>query len=149
MAGAKFNVEVSGIEEVKAALERLEQKAGNLAPVFRDIGEYLLLAHDERFKEQQSPEGDPWEPLSPQYKKRKKRNKGKVLVLDDLLAGTLRYQASAKELVFGTDRIYGATHQFGRDEANIPERPFLGLSRGDETEVLRLVEEHMAQALEG
>jgi phage virion morphogenesis protein len=149
VAGAKFNVEISGAEEVKAALERLGQKAGNLAPVFRDIGEYLLLAHDERFREQQSPQGDPWEPLSDKYKARKKRNKNKILVLDDLLAGTLRYQASASSLVFGTDRIYGATHQFGRDEANIPARPFLGLSRDDEIEVLRLVEEHMAQALEG
>ncbi|WP_429885372.1 phage virion morphogenesis protein [Geoalkalibacter halelectricus] len=147
MAGANINIDVSGVDEIKAALEHLQQSAGNLTPVFRDIGEYLQRAHFERFQAQESPEGDPWAPLSPKYQARKKRNKNKILVLDDLLGGTLRYKASAASLLFGTDRVYGATHQFGRDKANIPARPFLGLSRGDEDEVLRLIGEHLAEAL--
>lgn len=147
MAGTKINIDVDGLDQVKAALERLQQRAGQLTPVFRDIGEFLLLAHDERFAKQQGPDGDPWEPLNEKYKQRKKRNKEKILTLDDLLGGTLRYQASAASLVFGTDRVYGATHQFGRDEANIPARPFLGLSTDDEAEVLRLVEKHIAGAI--
>jgi phage virion morphogenesis protein len=146
MAGTSINIELEGIDQVKAALERLSQRAGRLAPVFRDVGEYLLAAHDERFAAQQSPDGDPWEPLSEKYRARKKRNKGKILVLDDLLGGTLRYQVTAQSLVFGTDRVYGATHQFGRDKANIPARPFLGISQDEETEVLRLIGEHLAEA---
>ncbi len=146
MAGANINIEVQGLDEIGAALERLQQAAGNLLPVFRDIGEHLLLAHDERFKAQESPEGDPWAPLSEMYKARKKRNKGKILVLDDVLAGTLRYQATAESVLFGTDRVYGASHQFGRDERNIPARPFLGLSATDGDEVLRLIGEHLSEA---
>lgn len=149
MAGASTNIKLEGLGAVQQQLQALQQRAGNLAPVFRDIGEYLLLAHDERFAKQQSPEGDPWEPLSESYKKRKKRNKNKILILDSLLSGTLRYQVTANSLSFGTDRIYGATHQFGRDEAGIPARPFLGLSNADENEVLRLIEDHLADALKG
>jgi len=147
MAGTKINVDITGQDQLTAALEHMSKRVANLRPALQDIGEYLLLAHDERFAAQESPEGDPWEPLNEKYKQRKKRNKEKILTLDDLLGGTLRYQASAASLVFGTDRVYGATHQFGRDEANIPARPFLGLSRADETEVLRLLENHLAGAL--
>ncbi len=132
-----------------AALERLQARVRNLRPVFADIGESLLPAHDERFKAQESPEGDPWAPLSERYQARKKRNKNRILVLDDLLGGTLRYQPSAASLVFGTDRVYGATHQFGRDEANIPARPFLGVSTEDENEIVRLIGEHLAEAFLG
>ncbi len=149
MAGTKINIEAEGLDEIRQALERLQRAAGHLTPVFRDIGEDLLAAHDERFRRQESPEGDPWAPLSEKYRARKKRNKNKILVLDDLLGGTLRYQATAGSLVFGTDRVYGATHQFGRDKANIAARPFLGLSSDDERRVLELIGEHLAEAFSG
>ena len=122
-----------------AALEGLARRAANLRPALADIGEYLMLAHEERFDAQESPEGEPWAPLSERYRARKPRNRDKILVLDDVLASTLRYQAEADSLLFGTDRVYGATHQFGREEAGIPARPFLGLSSRDEDEAARLI----------
>ncbi len=147
MAGAFVKVDLTGREEIKKALNRLARRGRDLTPVFDDMGEYLLEAHEGRFDAGRSPEGDPWEPLSPRYKARKKRNKGKILVLDDILGGTLRYQTTAGSLLFGTDRVYGATHQFGRADAGIPARPFLGLSSDDGKEMLRLAGEHLAAAL--
>lgn len=148
MAGAfvKIDINENG-SQVAAALERFARQARDLGPVFDDIGEYLLLSHDRRFDEQQSPDGDAWTPLSQEYKARKKRNRDKILVLDDLLGGTLRYQTTAASLVFGTDRIYGATHQFGDDERGIPARPYLGLSGGDEAHVANLIGEHLLAAM--
>jgi phage virion morphogenesis protein len=143
MAGSFVKLDTVGEEGIRAALAGLKRRGQNLAPVFADIGEFLQLQHDERFRKQISPEGDPWAPLNPKYLARKKRNKRRILVLDDVLAGTLHYQATAESLMFGTDRVYGATHQFGRPEAGIPARPFLGLSSDDESEVMRLIEDHL------
>ena len=152
MSGTFINVEVEGGEEIRTALELLRSRGQNMKPVFGDIGEYLKIAHDERFRRQESPEGVKWKDLSPEYQKRKKRNKNKILILDDYLGAMLTYQATAESLLFGSDSKYAATHQFGRGEttrkktgktfdANIPARPFLGLSRDDVTEAKRLLGE--------
>jgi len=146
MSGAVVKIEIEGQERVEAALSGMARRAADLRPALADIGEYLMLAHQERFDAQESPEGEPWAPLSERYRARKKRNRDKILVLDDILAGTLRYQTTASSLLFGTDRVYGATHQLGRVEAGIPARKFLGLSSRDEDEAARLVLAHLAEA---
>lgn len=99
-----------------AALAVVNEAAAALAdpaPMLRDIGEYLLIAHDQRFASQASPDGTPWQALSPAYLKRKKKNRDKILVLDGFLKNTLRYQVNNNELLFGTNRIYGAMMHFG------------------------------------
>lgn len=99
-----------------AALAVANEAAAALAdpaPMLRDIGEFLLIAHDQRFASQASPDGTPWQALSPAYLKRKKKNRDKILVLDGFLKNTLRYQVNNNELLFGTNRIYGAMMHFG------------------------------------
>ena len=59
----------------------------------------------------------------------------------------MRYHATTDRLEFGTDRKYGATHQFGDPRRNIPARPFLGLSDDDHREVLDILQEHLRDAL--
>ncbi|WP_258232003.1 phage virion morphogenesis protein [Klebsiella pneumoniae] len=83
------------------------------APLLRSMGERLLEFHQQRFTEQTSPEGVPWQELSARYRKRKRKNADKVLTRDGYLRNTLRWQVNADELLFGTDRVYGAIHQFG------------------------------------
>ena len=145
MAGGLVKIDIEdNSARIAAALGDLARRAGDLSTVLADIGEFLLLAHEERFEAQESPDGEPWAPLTDRYRERKKRNRDKILVLDDFLAGTLHYQATARSLLFGTDRVYGATHQFGREEAGIAARPFLGLSAGDENEAARLIGAHLA-----
>ena len=110
MAGASF--EFDGL----SALAIINEAAAAVAdpqPMLRDIGEYLLLAHDRRFASQSAPDGTPWQALSPAYLKRKVKNRDKILTLDGFLKNTLRYQVSANELVFVTNRVYGAMHHFG------------------------------------
>ena len=148
MAGVTITLDVLGQERVSKALNRLLRAGANPDDALRDMGEYLLNAHRQRWAQQQAPDGTPWEPLSEQYaaRKRAKRPAAGILVFDDVLRGTLRYQVSGHTLALGTDRPYGATHQFGRDfgrGAPIPARPWLGISKQDE-DVLR---EHLAKAL--
>lgn len=147
MAGAQFKVEVDD-RAVREALDRLVDRSDDLTPALSAIGEHLLISHHERFAREEAPDGTPWAPLSPSYAARKaKRSAGGLLVLDDLLRGGLRWQVSGNELQLGTDRVYGATHQFGREEANIPARPFLGLDADDEAAVIEILTHHLQEGL--
>jgi phage virion morphogenesis protein len=149
MAGAALtiNVEIND-REVLAAMRRLHAAGTDMAPVFSSIGERMLINTRARFGKQESPEGVAWAPLSPAYRARKKKNKDKILIAFGYLFGPgLRYQASASGVEFGTDRIQGATHQFGRGP--IPARPFLGLSDDDRRDILDIVSDHLRRALSG
>lgn len=134
--------------EVRAALDALVERMNDAETMFADIGEYLLRSHDDRFEAQAAPDGTPWEPLSPRYRARKRRNADKILQLEGNLRD-LVYDVSRDGLELGTNRIYGATQQFGRPEAGIPARPFLGLSADDEAEIVEIVQDHLRDALEG
>lgn len=146
MAGAALaiNVEIND-REVIAALRRLQSAGADMEPVFRTIGERLVISTRARFRKQESPEGVAWAPLSPAYRAVKKKNPDKILTARGYLHDLLRYQASASGVEIGTDRIYGATHQFGRD--GIPARPFLGLSEGDRKDILSIVGDHLRRTL--
>jgi phage virion morphogenesis protein len=156
MAGAFIGLE-SGFEiRVLAALRELQRKGKNLRPAFEDIGEHLIVSHHDRWALEESPNGKKWAGLSPFYKERKEKHADKILLLHGHLRDTLRYQASASSLSFGTDRIYGAVHQFGASKGafgttrrgapipwgDIPARPWLGLSMEDEGEILEIIADH-------
>lgn len=101
--------------DAKEALKSVGAKLSDAAPLLRDIGEYLLIAHWNRFKIMQSPDGAPWRPLSPDYLRDKKKNKNRILYLDGYLSSTLRYQVNGETLLFGSNRPYAAIHHFGGD----------------------------------
>jgi phage virion morphogenesis protein len=96
-----------------AVMQRAAEAMRDPAPMLRDMGEYLMLAHDARFATKTAPDGSPWQALSPGYLKRKKKNRDKILVLDRYLSNTLRYQVGGDELVFGSNRPYAAIQHFG------------------------------------
>lgn len=78
------------------------------------IGEYLLASTQARFKTQTAPDGTPWAPLKPAYKRRKKYNQDKVLTLRGYLRSGIRYQVEGQDTVrVGTNAVQGAIHQFG------------------------------------
>lgn len=110
MAGV--TLDYSG-EQALAALRQTAAALADPQPMLRDIGEYLLIAHDQRFAQQRAPDGTPWQPLSPAYLKRKRKNRGKILQLDGYLKNLMRYQVHGDELLFGSDRVYAAIHHFG------------------------------------
>lgn len=145
MAGAALEVDFQdGL--VQQVFSELIARGDDLTPAFDDIGEYLRRSHWERWDDEQAPDGTPWEPLSPRYAKRKKKGQDSILLLDSYLRDTLAWSADTDSLEFGTNLIYGATHQFGDDDRNIPARPFLGLSDDDEEEVLEILRDYFALA---
>ena len=174
MSGAGITITVDDAE-VQAACNRLAAAAGNLTGAFKNVGEYLVTSTKARFDRQQAPDGTPWAALSPKWLARKK-DKGqdtRILVMRGHLMNWLRYQlVGSNELQVGTDRAYGATHQFGADmtvfrkrrlsrvtakprpstmpsHMNIPARPFLGLDETDRARILEIFTDFLTRAEAG
>ncbi|AUT41448.1 MULTISPECIES: phage virion morphogenesis protein [Aeromonas] len=144
MAGSFIAISHHGVADAHELLAKLYQQTGDLSEPLADIGEGLQLSHRDRWDVQESPEGEPWAPLSEKYRARKPRHADEVLRLNDDLRDTLNYQAEPQTLYFGTPMGYGAAHQFGREEIHLPERPYMGLSEEDKQSVLETLESYLA-----
>lgn len=158
MAGAKYRIELDD-EVLRRTLQELPERATNLAPALKNIGEHLDETTRRRFDRHEAPDGTAWDPVSERYASRKRRGKaaprgrsgdrrpGNILRLTGELKDTLRFQILGNELLFGSDRIYAATHQFGDDTRNIPSRPFLGLSDENDQSIREILNDHLQGAL--
>ncbi|EJG1803524.1 phage virion morphogenesis protein [Vibrio parahaemolyticus] len=150
MAGVRYSVRLND-SEIQKAINQLIKRGSNLTPAMMEIGEELLISHDQRFRDQKSPDGVPWAPLSETTKSLKTKNIDTILVLNGLLRGTLNYQASSDNLLFGSPLEYAATHQFGRTTTpnsmipnkEIPARPFLGVDDGDREMILETLSDYL------
>lgn len=111
MAGVTLEFDAVG---ALAVINEAAAATANPAGMLRNMGEYLAFqALPSRFASQSSPDGTPWQALSPAYLKRKKKNKDKILVLDGPLSNGLRFQVLGGDLLVGTNMVYGAIHHFG------------------------------------
>ena len=142
MAGIRFKVDVASIQPLARRVgEMAAIDTGTLMP---RLGEYLQRSTQERFRTQAGPDGTPWAALRPRTLARKKRNRDKVLTERGFLRKMIFWQVTAPGRVeVFSDRVYGATHQFGRDK--IPARPFLGVSAEDEAEMRSIVADWAAE----
>lgn len=153
MAGASIEIEWDDaqLKAVFAVFDRLQKEIDDLTPLMQDIGEYLLPAHQDRILAGIQPDGQPFEPLDPDYAAWKidkgKRGAGKILILDNVLRGLLAYQADSESLRLGTNTPYGATHQFGRGA--IPARPYLGFAAEDITEIEAIALDFLEDVISG
>lgn len=148
--------------EVDELLARLHQMSGiDKAGVMNAAAEGLRTSTLERFRSEESPEGNRWKPSV-----RAERQGGKTLTKSAGLKNSIRAQADSTGAAVGTNLAYAATHQFGDERTvrakngrylrfqigdrwmsvtsvrvNIPARPFLGISRDDEEEIRAVLEE--------
>jgi phage virion morphogenesis protein len=162
MTGVTIKVTVRDAE-VKAALGRLAAADGKLIPMaLKNIGELLIKSTRERFDQERAPDGKRWAPLDPEYAKGKRSKK--ILQESGMqggLLGTIVYRVMGRLLEIGTNKVYGAIHQFGgvivprsadrlvfriggrlvfARKVTIPARPFLGISAADREAIVALVE---------
>lgn len=150
-------------DQVQAALQELLNKTNDLKPVLEDIGEYLMVSTRKRFKDKEAPDGSSWLRNSPITQLLKGRNDPLIGESGGRggLLGSFHYNASRNTLEFGNSKEYAAVQQFGARQGqfgrssrntplpwgNIPARPFLGISDNDQTQLLKIIEEHLANAL--
>ena len=145
MAGSFVSVDVIGGNTIAKHLNKLINQVNDTSPALREIGEYFIESTQERMSQEVSPDGEAWEPLSDNTVKQKALSSQHTKILRGYgtMADTLNYQLNGDQLMFGSNMEYAATHQFGRESANIPAREFLGFSDNDENEIIGILSSHL------
>lgn len=112
MSGARVELEFDNaavLSAIRGALAELTDPR----PMLLDIGEALVNSTRDRFSAQRGPDGQTWKSLSPRYLETKSPNPGKILQRRGDLVRQIFPQVEGATLLVGTDRVYGAVHQFG------------------------------------
>lgn len=148
-------VEVTGVDEVIAAFERMRLRAHDLRPAFAAF-ELLLRAHNlEQFVSEGASTGAPWKPLSPAYAAWKLKHRGPLPILqfDGRLMASFTTQTPDTISEIGRDTArfgsrveYAAVHQFGRRDHSMPARPPLVITEALRQEANRLIAEYVVGA---
>jgi phage virion morphogenesis protein len=135
--------------EVLLALQNLQQSIGNLSPALREIGDTLKESTKQRFSSKTSPGGQAWLGNSDLTIERK----GRDFPLTDhgILGDTIDYQLFGNDGVdIGSPMQYAAMMQFGGTKSefpslwgDIPDRPFLGISEQDKSDILTIIQRHL------
>jgi len=149
--------------ELDQAFNRLSQSTSNLYQPMDEIGDALENNIALLFVDQQSPEGEPWKPLSDVTLQRRRQGagEGSARILQDtgILKNSMTHNADHKSVEVGTAVEYAPTHQFGATKGqyatgvpwgDIPARPFIPEERLPtdwENEVLDIITQHLEDAL--
>ena len=162
MSGARVELEFDNSQVLAAVRGALDELA-DPRPLLLDIGEALVNSTRDRFIAQRGPDGQTWKTLSPRYLQTKSPNPGKILQRRGDMVRQIFPQVEGATLLVGTDRVYGAVHQFGALKGafgktrrgapipwgDIPARPFLGISDDDAAEIIAIARDHLQARLQG
>lgn len=132
-----------------SGLQRLESRVRRLAKIKKPelldiIGALVESQTRKRIQtEKEGPTGEAWQAWSAKYAA--KRSSGRTMLMnEDHLLDTITYlRVDQDSIEVGSNMIYAATHQFGDGDRGIPERAFLGISDGNETELIRNVDNYL------
>lgn len=134
MSGAALRIRLD--DGAHTALAALIRRAGDLFPLMDEIGGSLVTSTQRRFETGLGPGGQAWMPA---------RRGGRTLVDTGRLLASITHNADRRSVEIGSNVIYAATHQFGRDA--IPARPFLGADAGDEREIEAIANDYLRRAI--
>lgn len=148
MSGASFSLKWED-KDAQRSLARLVERGVRLRPLMLEIGQELVRSTLQRFEAEEDPDGNPWTELKSATKMRKRGSK-KLTERGYLKVGIAMLEATEGFVEIGPDREYAAIHQFGGlatmpgGPADIPARPYLGISGRD----LTIVEDAVTVFLE-
>ena len=157
-----FNFSISGDKQAIKRLSLLAQRASNLTPALRSIGEYMLLQTRNRFDTSTDPDGKAWKPLAASTIRAKERSRSRkqkrgakrllkktranpsdILKDSFLLRDTITYQIESRgQLAIGSPQRYAKFHQMG---LGVPKRAFLGVNQADKVEIATILAEHIGR----
>jgi len=147
MTGVTLNVNLRGVDAVKDRFNSLILRLGDLTPAMDEIGSMAVTSALDRFEKGRGPDGTAWPPSL-----RALEEHGQTLILSGRLRTSVTWKAGPREVEVGTNVIYAAIHQLGGKagrgrKTEIPARPYLGLSRDDETEIDAIIGDYLTGAL--
>jgi len=99
---------IEGIDPLAKALLRMHALGQRPSPIWDAIGQYGESSTRLRFKNETGPDGQRWK-----ASKRAQKTGGKTLQLKGHLLGSISYRANQSGAEWGTNKVYGAIHQFG------------------------------------
>ena len=168
-AGLQIRVDDAELQRALGRMRSWLQK--DIDETLDEIGARLEASTQHRFETETAPSGEPWKPSA-----RAEAESGQTLTdTGRLRASITRRVLGGDRVEVGTNVAYGGIHQFGgrtsartirprRKKAlawpgarhpvksvrhpgsNVPARPFLGISSGDRTAILRIVERRARRA---
>lgn len=172
MTGAQLSLTIED-HDITAALGRLNMLSGpTRIGLMRAIGVGLVETTQSRFDTATDPDGSAWKSLLPAYAA-VKRGPGilREAGMRGGLQGSITFAVtSASTVEVGTNKVYGAVHQFGAKivpkngkalvfrignrlvraaSVTIPARPYLGFGAADREMVQDVVEFTVAKLLRG
>lgn len=148
MAGSLIEVNVDSFQ-VQTRIDTIIGRIGNAQPAMAIIGETVTASVKRNFEVGGRPNG--WQELS-DVTLAMKGGRGRILMDQggwaSGLAGSIHYEADANSVMIGTNKIYAATHQFGREGggwwgSDIPARPFLMVQDEDWQEIEEALEDYI------
>lgn len=140
--------------ELEAVLDRIDDLLSNPLPIYRRVAtEVLPSAIEDNFAAEGARDGRlGWADLQPRTKQqRAKQGKwpGKILQVEGRLIGSFEPFWDEDQAGLSNNLVYAATHEFGDETRNIPERPFLFLAEEDWGDVEAIVVDELDRALAG
>ena len=141
--------------QARRILDELKTRLGDLRPVLEAVGQVIQSGTQQRFVDQQAPDGTPWAALSPvTIAMRRMRGVGGVEILRDTgrLMNSISYVVQGDSVKVFTNVLYAPTHQTGAKKGSfgqgapwgdIPARPFLGTSESDMTAILEVLQGYL------
>ena len=157
MSGARITAKFDDNALIQG-MRQLQAMAVNNLPMMRAIGTALVETTQQRFETQTAPSGHAWAKLNPAYAALK-TGPG-ILRERGMLYRSITFHAAPGQVEVGTNRVYGAVHQFGATirpkqakalvfrlgaktihakSVTIPARPYLGFGAADRAEVEEVV----------
>ena len=172
MTGARLTATFDEAE-LLAAIKRLQRVPRYNVGMMRAIGTKMVENTRTRMEGPTDADGQPWHPLLPAYAEIK-RGPG-ILRASLQLSKSMTFRASSGVVVWGSNKIYAAVHQFGgvifaknapalrfflgngaggkslqlRQSVTIPARPYLGIDARDRADIIAVVDGFYERALNG
>jgi len=146
VAGTTIRIKIDD-SQMTSALAAIAKRCGNLLPAMQIIGETVKSSVVENFQDGGRPNG--WQQLSPVTLAMKKG--GKILIGKGFaggLMGSIHSEPENNSVMVGTDKKYGAIHQFGGQagrghKVTIPARPYLMVQDEDWPDITEQLEEYI------
>ncbi|WP_434361055.1 phage virion morphogenesis protein [Parasalinivibrio latis] len=126
---ASLSIDVRHLDSLNRTLTRLAKvDAQEVMLALANLVESQTRTRLEQDK--QDPDGEPWEAWSLPYGRTRHSNHS-LLENEDHLIDSLVSWANDTEARTGSNLVYAASHQYGDDRRNLPERAYLGVNNDD------------------
>ena len=142
----RFRFKDVHLNDYAETLEGLGLRMGDLEPVFREWGSYLV---EKQIPATFAARGRPkrWAKLSPAYAMRRFGGRDVVatLVLSGAMKRGFRFEAHKRSMRITNRRFYWTYHHMGAPRANLPQRLILVLLKQDINRFLTIAHDYLVE----